>query len=146
MKIKNIFIFIVVTAFFSCEKKIVAIAPEPHIEYVGVMPQVAKENITDILIMIKYRDGDGDLGENNPDVTNAFVVDLRNMVEYKLRIKQLAPDNANIAITGDLNLNIGATSIIGDADSEPLKYAVYIADRAGNKSNIVFTELIMLEK
>jgi hypothetical protein len=43
-------------------------------------------------ISISYEDGNGDLGENNANVTNLFITDNRVGIEYPYRINQLGPN------------------------------------------------------
>ncbi|MBC7766297.1 MAG: DUF4330 family protein, partial [Hyphomonadaceae bacterium] len=50
----------------------------PSIEFVSMTPNPAVKYQDEIRITIKYIDGDGDLGENIPDVKNLFVTDNRN--------------------------------------------------------------------
>lgn len=143
---KKIFFLFVVTTLISCKKEVVSISPQPYIEYVDIFPREVRQNSDAILITLKYRDGDGDLGDNNPDVKNVFVKDLRNDLFYTFRLKQLAPDNAQIAITGKININIGNTIMVSNADMEYAQFALIVFDRAGNASNVVLTDSIVVKK
>lgn len=142
---KVIFYFVVLT-LISCKKEVVDIPPQPYIEFVDIFPKEVKQNTDEILITIKYRDGDGDLGDNNPDVKNVYVKDLRNDLFYTFRLKQLAPDDAGIAITGKININMGSTIMVSNADQEYANFGLFVIDRAGNSSNIVVTDSIIVKK
>jgi hypothetical protein len=61
---------------------------------------------------------------------------------YGLRIRQLAPDNANIIIRGEINLVIPAVGHSGSSSSENATFQVYVKDRAGNQSNVISTTVI----
>jgi hypothetical protein len=133
---------------FSCKKEeIPPISVIPAIEFVDIFPKVVKAYQDSITIRIKYTDGDGDLGENSPIVKNCFVTDNRVSIEYEYRIKQLAPDNTNIAIQGELDIVIANTGLVDDTKtSEEITYILYMEDRAKNKSNIIATLPIKVEK
>jgi len=78
---KNIF-YILIILFFACEKEGI-VSDFPEIEFVSISPTTVQEFSEEINITISYLDANGDLGENNPDVKNMFVKDLRNGIEYE---------------------------------------------------------------
>lgn len=143
---KIILYIIVVVTFISCKKEIVDVPSQPYIEFVDIFPKEINQYTNEILITIKYRDGDGDLGDNNPDVKNVFIKDLRNELVYSFRLKQLAPNDTRIAITGKITINIGTTELVSNADQEYANFGLFVTDRAGNASNIVISESILVKK
>ena len=130
---------------FACEKEGI-ISSIPEIEFVSISPTTVQEFSEEINITISYLDDDGDLGENNPDVKNMFVKDLRNGIEYEYRIPQLSPDNSEIQIAGNLEIIINGTGIVGGGISEKVSFEVYIVDRADNQSNIIETDEIIINQ
>jgi len=128
----------------SCNKDPEVISSTPSISFVQITPLTAKEFVDDIVIKISYLDGDGDLGENNPDVNNLFVSDTRNNVTYKYRIPELTPAGSTIAIKGNFNIIINGTSLINGGNTESVTYNIYVIDRAGNKSETIITEPIQV--
>jgi hypothetical protein len=140
--------FFAISLIFSCKKEEIApISVIPAIEFVDIFPKVVKAYQDSITIRIKYTDGDGDLGENSPVVKNCFVTDNRVSIEYAYRIKQLAPDNSKIAIQGEIDIVIANTGLIDDTKtSEEITYVLFMEDRAKNKSNIIATLPIKVEK
>ncbi len=139
MKMKNLAIlFFVSLAVVSC-KKTEEIGPIPEIEFISVTPGNVQEYADSLVFTIKYRDGDGDLGENTSGAENFFLADSRNNVIYKFRIPQLAPDNSSIIIEGNLNVTLANTAIIDGSNSQTFTYSIYVKDRAGNQSNTVVT-------
>lgn len=118
----------------------------PQIEFVSISPSSAVEYANSITISFSYDDLDGDLGQNDPNISNLFVTDSRNNVTYNYRISQLAPDGANIHIQGNLNAVIKNTAITDASSSQSVTYSVYIKDRAGNVSNTVTTSAITITK
>ncbi len=136
-------------AFVSCKET--GAAPEksnvPSIVFVSVTPNEVAEYSEKVVIRIKYRDYDGDLGENNPNVKNLFVTDKRNNVTYQFRIPQLAPEGSTIPITGELPIEIDKVALIEENNTEEsLVFDVYLEDRAKNKSNVISTSPIKVKK
>lgn len=113
------------------------ISEVPEISFESVVPNVAVAYQDSLYFTISYRDGNGDLGENNTDNNNLFIEDSRNQVVYGFRIPQLAPNDANIAIQGNLNVTLPNTAVINGGTSESVSYAIWVVDRAGNQSNRV---------
>ena len=91
-----------------------------------------------------YRDGNGDIGENSPDVKNLFVTDSRNQLVYSYRIKQLTPEESTIKIEGELNINLNVLTMVKNDDEEEATFDVYLLDRAGNKSNTITTSAVII--
>ncbi len=133
-----VLVFLVSVALVAC-KKADEIGPIPEIEFVSVTPGNVQEYADSLVVTIKYRDGDGDLGENTSGAENFFLADSRNNVIYKFRIPQLAPDNSSIIIEGNLNVTLANTAIIDGSNSQTFTYSIYVKDRAGNQSNTVVT-------
>ena len=130
---------------FSCTKDD-TISVVPTIEFKSITPSIAQEYIDDINIIISYTDADGDLGENNPDVYNLFVLDNRNGIEYKFRIPELTPNGNEIAIEGNFNIKINGSGITNSSTSQQVNYDIYVTDRGGNVSNTVSTSYITIEE
>lgn len=130
----------------GCKKEQV-ISDAPTIEFVSINPNPAVRYQDEVVITIQYTDGNGDLGENTSDVKNLFVTDNRNQVTSEFRISQLAPDNANIIIQGNLNINLPPQGFIDDNNTtETAIYSIYVKDRAGNQSNVIETTALTINK
>ena len=142
---KNIIYLSAIVLLFSCKKEQV-ISDTPIIEFKSISPATVQEYSDDIIITISYSDGDGDLGENNPDIHNLFVEDNRNGIVYQFRIPHLAPDNNSIAIEGDFNITINGSGITDESSIQQVNYAIYVTDRAGNKSNTITTSTITIQQ
>lgn len=138
-------LFTVYCAVSSCKKKEEQ-TNVPEIEFISISPSSAVEYVNSITITISYDDLDGDLGENDPNVSNLYVTDSRNSVMYNYRISQLAPDGSSIHIKGNLNVVIKNTAITDNSSSQSVTYSVYVKDRAGNSSNTVTTSAITVTK
>ena len=142
---KNVIYLCAIVLLFSCEKEQVII-DTPIIEFKSISPATVQEYSDNIKITISYSDGDGDLGENNPDIHNLFLEDNRNGIVYQFRIPHLAPDNNSIAIEGDFNITINGSGITDESSSQQVNYSIYVKDRAGNNSNTISTSNITIHQ
>lgn len=132
--------------FSSCKKDKPVENPVPEITFISATPTNIKEYQDSLTLKFSYKDGDGDLGENSPDVKNLFITDNRIGIVYPFRIKQLAPDGANIAIQGELNAVIKNVAITDSSTSQNVTFSIYVVDRAGNKSNVLGSGVITIVK
>lgn len=139
-------LFGLVTLSLSCKKEEVAISLAPEIQFPYVIPTEIKEYTDKVSFTFVYTDADGDLGENNPNVTNLFLTDNRNQVTYKYRINQLAPNNANVKISGKISVELKNTAITDNSTSQKTTYSIYVTDRAGNASNTITTSEVTITK
>ncbi|MDG1518594.1 MAG: hypothetical protein P8Q42_11250 [Flavobacteriales bacterium] len=143
---KLILTLLLICVIFSCKKDTEKFANIPSLEFVKITPSVAVEFVDEVKITVLYRDKDGDLGENDPEVKNLFVTDNRNDVEYSFRIPNLTPEGSEIAVEGNFEINLKVLSVFGDQEEESADFSVYILDRALNQSNSVTTETITVKK
>ena len=146
MSVRNCsIVFLWSVIIVSC-KKDNSISTTPEIAFVSVSPSVVKEYKDSIVFTISYRDGDGDLGENNADAKNLFLTDNRNGITYQFRISQLAPTGSSVAIKGNLNVVLNNTGITNATSSQTVSYNIYVKDRAGNQSNTITTSAITVSQ
>lgn len=143
MRIKLLLTFGIMLVLFSC-KKDEDVALEPQIEFLSISPGSIKQYRDSVVISISYLDNNGDLGENETEIPNAFVKDLRNNLEYSFRIRQLAPD-ATIAIKGNLEIIVPQVALVNSSStSESATFEVYVKDRAGLESNKITTTAVTI--
>ena len=127
----------------SCSKETEEISATPEITFETISPGTVKEFADSVVIQLTYTDGDGDLGENGSGIENAFITDSRNNLTYTFRIRQLAPDNANVIIRGKLSIVVPAVSLVNSSStSETATFDIYIKDRAGHQSNTITTSIV----
>lgn len=133
----------IMMVLFSC-KKDEELSLEPQIEFKSISPGSIKQYRDSVVIEISYLDNNGDLGENETEIPNAFVKDLRNNLVYSFRIRQLAPD-ATIAIKGNLEIIVPQVALINSgSSSESATFEVYVKDRAGLESNKITTSAVSI--
>jgi hypothetical protein len=136
-------LFFGLVTFVSCKKE----GPDPNdpvpvITAVQVAPSSVVEYSDSIVFSVSYQDGDGDLGENNPDAENLFLIDNRLQIIQTFRIPQLAPSNAVIPIQGTLDVVLPSTGITDGSASQQATFTVYVRDRAGHESNRFVTSAV----
>jgi len=116
----------------------------PKIDLLTVSTNEVIEFRDTLIIEIKYEDGDGDLGNANPDINSIFVKDARLSQADEYYLGPLAPEDAQISITGTLELRLSPTFIFGNGTSESTTFDIFVKDRMGNESNVITTESIMI--
>lgn len=129
--------------FQGCKKKTVSFSPIPAISFVSIAPSTAHEYRENVSITLSYQDGDGNLGDANPDARNVFVTDNRTGVTISMRLPDLSTPKGTPPIEGQVIItlpppvlnNVSSTSETGD-------YSVYVKDKAGNPSNTIKTSPI----
>lgn len=121
--------------FFNGCKKDSGFSDVPEISLISVSPTNATELQDTIVLSVFYKDGNGDLGENDADVKNVFVKDARLSNQYEFRIPELSPPGSAIAIQGTLEVKVPPTGITNGSNSQTTTFTVWVKDRAGNESN-----------
>ena len=122
------------------------ISEVPYLEFISVNPQQVEAFKDNLIFTVFYQDGNGDLGENSPDIKNLFLKDNRNDIVYEFRLEQLAPDDANISIQGKLNIELSGTGITDGSAEQSATFDIYVVDRAGNNSNTITSSNIIISQ
>lgn len=113
------------------------------------------QNVDSILIVISFRDGDGDLGDDQfPTVR---LVDQRTNITEHFRIPEIPRVESADGIEGEITIEVKTTCCIyEDSDlflpcnvypefpSNTLSYEIFLVDRADNQSNVITTPPITL--
>lgn len=141
---------------------------EPEIEYVGMNKMFVRQGSVGaepdtLRITISYTDGDGDIGapEDGDFTNNVIYIDSRNDLDSRVSVPFIPSLGLGNGISGQisfdiLSTNFGMCCIYDDKSGEDpctrstrfptdtLQYTVYIIDQAGNESNRIETEPIVL--
>ena len=118
----------------------------PQLTFESISPTSIEEFGGPITFSISYQDGDGDLGENDPNVKNLFLQDQRKGITYEYRIQELAPQGADIAIIGTIDIVLNITSITDGSNEQEVTFDIYAIDRAGNSSNTITSSPLTIYK
>lgn len=131
----------IAVAALSCKKEAV-IPTSPVIEIVSAGPTEVDEFAEGVVLRFSYKDGDGDLGETDPDAYTLWVKDSRLNAADGYHIPPLAPPDTEVPIQGELEVTLTPLFLLGSSGQEVMTYTFYITDRAGNKSNELVTSSI----
>ena len=140
-----IILFSLIT-FYGCEDDDFVFDVVPYIE----LSEISTTNVTEfqdtITIRLLYRDGDGDLGFENPDSFSLSVQDQRLVNPDFYFVQPLAPIGSQVSIEGILPIKLKNTFLLGNGATETTTYTIRIKDRAGNWSNEVVTPVITIHQ
>jgi len=145
--LKGVLLSLFLLFLLSCRRENVVFAVEPQIEFESLQPAVVQEFGT-LVLTLRYRDGDGDLGgqpNNQPDL---FLIDLRDSTLFpagydgiiRYNMPKFYEKPTPQSIQGTIEVSIpGIIRLNPNAPQEVVQFRVYIVDRAGHLSNEVIT-------
>lgn len=129
----------------GCKKE--SVSDSPVITFDSIMPNPCIAYQDTIRIVISYKDGDGDLGQNATTTKNLFVTDSRDTVISQFTIPQLAPNGYTGAIQGNLDILLPPQYFINNSDTtETATYSIYVTDRAGHHSNTITSAPLVITR
>lgn len=133
---------------------------EPIIEYVSMSKSTLTQsnlNIDSLFLTFSFTDGDGDLGHEASDTSrNIYIKDLRTgRFQDRFKSPYIPEEGIGNGITGDIQLLLFTTCCLFPDNIPPCSappqypldtviYEISIRDRAGNFSNKITTEPIIL--
>lgn len=97
-------------------------------------------------MVIQYTDGDGDLGNDDPDEKFLSIKDSRLPEADMFHVQPLSPPDTKVAIKGTIKVKIPNVILLGNGSSEQFYYSVKWKDRAGNWSNEVQSASVSVSK
>ena len=126
----------------GCKKE--DVTESPVISNLVVEPMVVTEFVDTVTVSFNYADINGDLGFTDPNVPSIFIKDsrLENADEYHLQ--PLTPDLQSLDIRGSISLRLNNLFILGNDSTESLLLNVTIEDRAGNTSNVLISNSVLV--
>ncbi|MFT5168725.1 MAG: hypothetical protein ACI8P3_003970 [Saprospiraceae bacterium] len=160
MKALSIYLFLLFTVLISCAKP-PNYPNEPVIEFNNLNRNVMKQGeppVDTIILTINYTDGDGDLGSLN-DSLDVYMTDTRfDLFNITYILPFVPQQGAGNGISGEISLVLpGSCCTYPNNAAQPcdntvsdlyptdtIVYEIYIKDRAGNESNRILTENIIL--
>lgn len=99
-----------------------------------------------ITFQISYTDGDGDIGEQDPDIHSLVILDTRDSIAHTFHIPPQSP-TTGIVIKGVFVVEIENIILLDQSNSsENIVFEVSLEDREGNKSNIASSDIITVSK
>ncbi|MFN0200129.1 MAG: hypothetical protein ACKVTZ_01335 [Bacteroidia bacterium] len=144
-----IYIFLIYSglALTTCAQKDDTITPavEPAIEFVSITPSQVKQ-FNSLEIVIQYIDGDGDLGNPDPDEKMLAIKDSRLPEADMYHVQPLAPLEEKVSIKGKVKITVPNVVLLGTGSSEQLYFSIKWKDRAGHWSNEITSPNITVSK
>ncbi len=132
-----------VALLFSCKPEEPApVAPE--ISILEVTPTMVGAYEHPIEVTLYYRDAQGDIGEADPDSASLRVRDSRLNADDWYHVPPLTPNQMELSIEGDFLVQIPPLFLLGNGDQETTTLSFQLYDRAGNASNEVTSETILI--
>lgn len=116
----------------------------PLIELTALSKDTLVQFTDQLVLTIRYQDGDGDLGNPDPDVNSIFVKDSRLEEADEYYLGPLAPPGSEVSIQGNLELHLAPTFLLGNGDYEAAEFSIHVVDRAGHRSNTIETGAVIL--
>ena len=129
---KLILISLSIILLFSCKKDDEAYSDIPEIEFVSLTPSSTSEFSSNIKLIISYKDGDGDIGTDDPDEYTLLIHDSRLPDADEHHIQPLTPPSSQIQIEGELQINLAGLFVLDSDSTETTSFTVKLKDRAGN--------------
>jgi hypothetical protein len=126
----------------GCKKDDESAAPIIELKDISATNVVEYNNA--IEVTIGYEDHQGDIGTLDPDEYSLFVADNRFTEQDGYHIDPLTPDLQALHIRGSLRVVLRPLFIMGNDSTEQTRLRFELHDRAGNRSNVVESELITI--
>ncbi len=131
-------------ALYSCKKKEKTLDPVPVIELVNVTPTNIAQFKDSILVTIKYKDNNGDIGDQSPDEYSLGVKDSRLSAADWYHVQPLAPLGHELKFNGTIQVKINTMFLLGNGKQELSTLSIKLKDRAGHWSNEINTPSITI--
>lgn len=141
---RKLFGFTVIAVLLAGCKKEEVMPSAPEIALVSMSARSVHEFDERVKVRFSYKDGDGDLGQGDPDDYTLWVKDARLEGTDGYHIPPLAPEGAEVPIQGELEVELNALFLLGNSGQEETSYTMYVVDRAGNRSNEFTTGTIII--
>ena len=116
----------------------------PEIQLLEVSHDTIRQYEDALVIKIFYKDGNGDIGFEDPQEYALFVRDIRLENFDGFYVGPLAPPDANVPIQGELTIEFPSLFLFGNGSVEQTRFEIRMIDRAGNESNLLETDLVSI--
>lgn len=118
----------------------------PVIELVGLSNDTIRQYEDVLTIRISYKDGDGDIGFEDPQQYALYVRDVRLAAFDGFYVGPLAPPDVSVPIQGELTIEFPSLFLFGNGAVENTKFEIKMIDRAGNESNVIETDFVAITR
>jgi len=136
---------LVLMVLVSCEQKNLADSPVPPVvSILSISPDTIQQFQDSVIVILRYEDMNGDLGNPDADVGVVEIKDSRLAEPDWFHVQPLAPLDVNIKIEGTLRIKLNSVFLLGNGTVEPVNFTIRMKDRAGNFSAAVQSETLYI--
>lgn len=122
----------------------ISYANVPEIQLLGVSHDTIRQYEDALVIRISYKDGNGDIGFEDPQQYALFVRDVRLEAFDGFYVGPLAPPDVSVPIQGELTIEFPSLFLFGNGAVEQTRFEIKMFDRAGNESNLLETDFVAI--
>ncbi len=135
------------TQFFSCATTKDPVGPDvvPKIKIISISPQTIQQ-FQPVEITLEFEDGDGNIGEENPDTKTLSVKDSRLPEADMYHVPPMSPPDTEVPIKGTFKVTVRNVFLFGNGNSEQLYFTLQLKDKNGNSSNSEQTQTITVNR
>lgn len=128
---------------------------EPTLEYVSIQPTEVEELKDSMIITLRFTDGDGDIvsqDSSQEQISNLEVKDLRTTLADSVsrlfyRFPEYTTNTCNPSIQGTIRIAVAPTLVFPrNLREQKTAFAVRLRDAAGNWSEAVMTDSILIKR
>lgn len=131
----------------ACKKDdVMEFSNVPEISLLELSHDTIRQYQDVLTIRIRYQDGDGDIGYEDPQQYALFVRDIRLEAFDGFYIGPVAPPGASVPVQGVLNIEFPSLFLFGNGDMEQTRFQIKMIDRAGNESNLLETGTVVITR
>ncbi len=131
----------------ACDKEDdITYSNTPVIGLVSISQDTIRQYEDVLNIRISYKDGDGDIGFEDPEEYALYVRDIRLEAFDGFYVGPLAPPDAQVPIQGELNIEFPSLFLFGNGAVEQTRFEIKMIDRAGNESNLIETDFVAITR
>lgn len=143
-QLKSILAVLTLVLVFSACRKEEEGTDVPEIEFVSMSASQVEEFSNSIEVVFRYKDRNGDIGEQDPDAICLSVKDARLENPDYYHIPPVTPDLEELKVEGDIGVFMNPLFLLGSTQEETTTLTLQLRDRAGNWSNSIQTPVITI--
>ncbi len=99
-----------------------------------------------IMMVLYYRDDNGDVGDSDPDEHSLHIRDSRLAEPDTWHVQPVTLPGDEVPVEGTLKIDLGPVFLLGNGNEEQFFYTIQLKDRAGNWSEPVQSPTITVRQ
>lgn len=147
---KKLYIIPLLLILLSCKKETKTEQdgyPEtPEIALVSINNKTIREFQDSVIIVISYKDLNGDIGRLNPDDNSLSIYDIRLGKAEFYHIPPITPTDVTFKTKGTIRIVVPTLFLLGPGNTEKTELLIKIKDQADHWSNELNTGQLTITK